>query len=59
MTRTARTRKKANHRLQHKHPVHVQRVNPDHPDGARLPVRCPVCRPGPKKRDRSLAGKAV
>jgi hypothetical protein len=34
VTRTARARKKANYRLHHKHPEHVQRVNPDHPAGA-------------------------
>lgn len=56
------------------HPVHVQRVNPDHPpvmhvhddgrvhrSGSPLPVSCSVCRPLPrlKRWDRSMAGKAV
>jgi hypothetical protein len=59
MTRAARARKKANHRLIRKHPAHVQRPNPEHPDGAKLPVRCPVCRPAAKKWDRGQAGKAV
>jgi hypothetical protein len=59
MTKTARARKKANHRLHHPHPAHVQRVNPDHPDGARLPALCLACRPGKKKWDRSQAGKAI
>jgi hypothetical protein len=59
MTRTARARKKDNHRLEHDHPEHVQRVNPDHPLGSKLPVFCPVCRPRPKKWDRSQSGKAV
>lgn len=59
MTRAARDRKKTNHRKSRPHPAHVQRVNPEHPDGAKLPVLCPVCRPAPKKWDRSLAGKAV
>ena len=59
MTRQARDRKKANYRRHHPHPVHVQRVNPEHPHGAKLPVGCPVCRPAPRKWDRSLAGKAA
>ena len=59
MTRAARARKKANHRLHRKHPAHVQRVSPDHPGGAPLPVLCPACRPSPKKWDRGQAGKAV
>jgi len=43
------------------HPVHVQRVNPEHPAGSPLPVNCSVCRPMPrlKKWDRSMAGKTV
>lgn len=59
MTGQKRARKKANHRTRHPHPAHVQRVNPDHPQGSPLPVLCPVCRPGPKKWDRSRAGKAA
>jgi hypothetical protein len=59
MTKTARARKKANHRLHHPHPAHVRRPSLDHPEGTPLPVLCPACRPGPKKWDRSQAGKAV
>ncbi len=59
MTRQARDRKKANYDRAHPHPAHVQRIDPDHPHGAKLPVNCPVCRPAPKKWDRSLAGKAA
>jgi hypothetical protein len=59
MTRQARDRKKANYDRHHPHPAHIQRVNPDHPHGSKLPVSCPVCRPAPKKWDRSQAGKAA
>lgn len=49
MTAAKRARKKANHAKAHPdHPEHVQRVDPRHPDGSRLPVRCPVC--SPKRR---------
>lgn len=59
MTRQARDRKKANHRRARSHPAHVQRVSPEHPGGAELPVMCTVCRPAGKKWDRGLAGKAA
>lgn len=59
MTRAARARKKANRAERHPHPAHIQRANPEHPDGSPLPVNCPVCSPAPKKWDRGQAGKAV
>ena len=59
MTRQARHRKKTGHHKSRPHPAHVQRIDPDHPHGTRLPVLCPVCRPAAKKWDRALASKAA
>jgi len=60
MNRARRDRKRANERAAGKH------TQSDHtpgivPEGRRTagPVGCPVCRPGPKKWDRGLAGKAT
>jgi hypothetical protein len=44
MNAAKRARKKVDHALARPdHPEHVQRVDPEHPDGSPLPVRCPVC----------------
>jgi hypothetical protein len=37
---------------------HRRVPDPEYP-GRFLPVLCPICRPGPKKWDRSLEGKAT
>ncbi len=60
MTRAARNRKRRNEISAGRH-SHVDHKPGTVPEGKRTPgpVNCPVCRPGAKKWDRSLAGRAA
>lgn len=60
MNKDRRFRQKSNRAASGGHTMqdHQQEPDPDHPGKVRS-VRCEICRPLPKKWDRSLSGRAV